>query len=171
VVACGKLLIQHLLPERETLERLTISLDNQLSDQFDAFIHARGYTNRSEAMRDLIREQLEASRLEKEGSGNCVATLSYIYNHHESGLATRVTSVQHDHHELTLSSMHVHMDHDNCLEVVILRGTIQSVKNFANLVIATRGVRHGNLHMVPVEIRQEQHSSTSIPHSHSNPLT
>ncbi|SFN31450.1 CopG family transcriptional regulator, nickel-responsive regulator [Nitrosospira briensis] len=153
------------------MERLTISLDNQLSDQFDAFIHARGYTNRSEAMRDLIREQLEASRLEKEESGHCVATLSYIYNHHESDLATRVTSVQHDHHELTLSSMHVHMDHDNCLEVVILRGTIKSVKDFANLVMATRGVRHGSLHMVPVEIRQEQHSTTSFPHSHSNPLT
>jgi CopG family nickel-responsive transcriptional regulator len=168
---CGKLLIQHLLPEREILERLTISLDNQLSDQFDAFIRARGYTNRSEAMRDLIREQLEVSRLEKEESGHCVATLSYIYNHHESDLATRVTSVQHDHHELTLSSMHVHMDHDNCLEVVILRGTIQGVKNFANLVMATRGVRHGKLHMVPVEIKQEQHSPTSVPHTHSNPLT
>lgn len=122
-------------------------------------------------MRDLIREQLEAARLEKEGEGYCVATLSYIYNHHESDLASRVTSVQHDHHDLTLSSMHVHMDHDNCLEVVILRGTIHGVKNFANLVMATRGVRHGKLHMVPVEIAQEQHSHASIPHTHSNPLT
>lgn len=153
------------------MERLTISLDNQLSDQFDEFIRARGYTNRSEAMRDLIREQLEASRLEKEGEGHCVATLSYIYNHHESDLASRVTSVQHDHHDLTLSSMHVHMDHDNCLEVVILRGATRSVKNFANLVMATRGVRHGKLHMVPVEIKQEQHSHASVPHTHSNPLT
>lgn len=153
------------------MERLTISLDNQLSEQFDEFIRARGYTNRSEAMRDLIREQLEASRLEKENAGYCVATLSYIYNHHESDLASRITSVQHDHHDLTLSSMHVHMDHDNCLEVVILRGTIQNVKNFSNLVTATRGVRHGKLHMVPVEIKQEQHSSTSVPHTHSNPLT
>ncbi|SEO41774.1 nickel-responsive transcriptional regulator NikR [Nitrosovibrio sp. Nv6] len=153
------------------MERLTISLDNQLSDQFDEFIRGRGYTNRSEAMRDLIREQLEASRLEKEGGGHCVATLSYIYNHHESDLASRVTSVQHDHHDLTLSSMHVHMDHDNCLEVVILRGATRSVKNFANLVMATRGVRHGKLHMVPVEIKQEQHSPASVPHTHSNPLT
>ena len=153
------------------MERLTISLDNQLSEQFDVFIHARGYTNRSEAMRDLIREQLESARLEKEGEGNCVATLSYIYNHHENDLATRIASVQHDHHDLILSSMHVHMDHDNCLEVVLLRGTIQSVKDFANLVMATRGVRHGKLHMVPVEIRQEQHSPASVPHSHSKPLT
>jgi CopG family transcriptional regulator, nickel-responsive regulator len=153
------------------MERLTISLDNQLSEQFEDFIHARGYTNRSEAMRDLIREKLEVERLEEWNDGHCVATLSYIYNHHESDLASRVTSVQHDHHDLTLSSMHVHMDHDNCLEVVILRGTIQGVKNFANLVMATRGVRHGKLHMVPVEITQAQHSSTTAPHTHSNPLT
>lgn len=153
------------------MERLTISLDNQLSEQFDDFIHARGYTNRSEAMRDLIREKLEAERIKEWNDGQCVATLSYIYNHHESDLASRVTSVQHDHHDLTLSSMHVHMDHDNCLEVVILRGTIQSVKKFANLVMATRGVRHGKLHMVPVQITQQQHSGSSSPHTHSNPLT
>ena len=153
------------------MERLTISLDNQLSEQFDVFIHARGYTNRSEAMRDLIREQLESARLEKGSKGNCVATLSYIYNHHENDLANRIASVQHDHHDLILSSMHVHMDHDNCLEVVILRGTIHTVKNFANHVTATRGVRHGKLHMVPVEITQQQHSHTSIPHTHSYPLT
>jgi CopG family nickel-responsive transcriptional regulator len=154
-----------------TMERLTISLDNQLCEQFDQFIHARGYTNRSEAMRDLIRDELESARLDKGSEGHCVATLSYIYNHHETDLASRVTAVQHDHHDLTLSSMHVHMDHDNCLEVVILRGDIQSVENFANTVMATRGVRHGKLHMVPVEIKHEQHSPASIPHTHSNPLT
>ncbi len=153
------------------MERLTISLDNQLSQQFDEFIRARGYTNRSEAMRDLIREHLEAARLEKRVGGYCVATLSYIYNHHESDLASRVTSVQHDHHDLTLSSMHVHLDHDNCLEIAILRGEIDEVEKFANLVIATRGVRNGKLHMIPVEIREEQHTHTSTPHTHSNPLT
>lgn len=153
------------------MERLTISLDNQLSKQFDDLMHARGYTNRSEAMRDLIREKLESERLKEWNEGHCVATLSYIYDHHESDLAGRITSAQHDHHDLTLSSMHVHMDHDNCLEVVILRGPIQRVASFANLVMATRGVRHGKLHMVPVEITQTQHSLASMSHTHSNPLT
>jgi CopG family nickel-responsive transcriptional regulator len=153
------------------MERLTISLDSQLCEQFDQFIHTRGYTNRSEAMRDLIREELETARLDKGSEGHCVATLSYIYNHHETDLASRVTAVQHDHHDLTLSSMHVHMDHDNCLEVVILHGDTRSVENFANKVMATRGVRHGKLHMVPVEIKHEHHSPTSVPHAHSNPLT
>lgn len=153
------------------MERLTISIEDQLAKQFDDFIRARGYSNRSEAIRDLIRERLENERLENWDEGHCIATLSYIYNHHESELASRITSVQHDHHDLTLSSMHVHMDHDNCLEVVILRGSIQSVRTFANLVMAARGVRHGKLHMVPVEITQQQHAASLVPHTHSNPIT
>ena len=153
------------------MERLTISIEDQLAKQFDDFIRARGYSNRSEAVRDLIRERLETERLEHWDEGHCVATLSYIYNHHESDLASRITSVQHEHHDLTLSSMHVHMDHDNCLEVVILRGSIQSVRTFANLVMAARGVRHGKLHMVPVEITQQQHATSPVPHTHSNPIT
>lgn len=153
------------------MERFTISLDNQLSKQFDDLMRIRGYTNRSEAIRDLIREKLETERLKEENDGYCIATLSYIYDHHASDLASRITAAQHDHHDLTLSSMHVHMDHDNCLEVVILRGTTQRVKSFADFVMATRGIRHGKLHMVPVEITQTQHSPTSTPHTHSNPLT
>ncbi|SFW13100.1 nickel-responsive transcriptional regulator NikR [Nitrosovibrio sp. Nv17] len=153
------------------MERFTISLDSQLSKQFDELMRARGYTNRSEAMRDLIREKLQGERLREWSKGHCIATLSYIYGHHESDLSGRITSAQHDHHDLTLSSMHVHMDHDNCLEVVILRGATQSVKSFANVVMATRGVRHGNLHMVPVEITESQHFPESVPHMHSNPLT
>ncbi len=153
------------------MERFTISLDNELSEQFDDLMRIRGYTNRSEAVRDLIRQQLEIEYLAKEKENHCIATLSYIYDHHQSDLGDRITGVQHDHHDITLSSMHVHLDHDNCLEVVILRGAAEQVTNFANRVIATRGVRHGKLYMVPVEISQEQHSPSSIPHTHSNPLT
>ena len=154
------------------MERLTISLDRELSEQFEEYLRARGYTNRSEAMRDLIREQLETSRLEKEDEGgHCIATLSYIYNHHEYDLARRITGAQHDHHDLTLSSMHVHMDHDNCLEIVVLRGPTRNVKRFSDHIMATRGIRHSKLHMVPVEISHEQHAPASAPHPHSNPLT
>jgi CopG family nickel-responsive transcriptional regulator len=154
-----------------TMERLTISLDDRLSKQFEAVMHKRGYFNRSEAIRDLIRDMVESVRLEEHVEGHCMATLSYIYNHHERELASSLTSTQHDHHNLTLSTMHVHMDHDNCLEVTILRGTIRDVTDFANLVTATPGVRHGKLHLLPVDIVQEQHSPGSEPHVHSNPLT
>ena len=153
------------------MERFTVSMDDQLFEQFDQIAHARGYVNRSEAVRDLIRDYLETARLQKDNKGYCIATLSYIYNHHERDLASHVTSVQHQHHDLTLSSMHVHMDHDNCLEVVILRGTIQDVRSFANQVIATNGVRHGKLHIVPIELSQELHSHSAVPHTHSSPLT
>ena len=152
------------------MERLTISLNDRLAEQFDAVMHKRGYFNRSEAMRDLIRDLLDTVRSEEHVEGHCIATLSYIYSHHESELASLLTAVQHDHHDLTLSTMHVHMDHDNCLEVTILSGTIKNVKNFANHIIATRGVRHGNLHLLPVETVQEQHSPDPVLHVHSTAL-
>ncbi len=153
------------------MERFTISMDDQLFKQFDKLAQARGYDNRSEAIRDLVREYLETARLQKSNQGYCIATLSYIYNHHERDLASQVTSAHHSHHDLTLSSMHVHMDHDNCLEVVILRGTIQDVRIFANQIIATNGVRHGKLHIVPIELAQEHHSHSTAAHTHSSPLT
>lgn len=153
------------------MERFTISMDDQLFKQFDEVAQARGYYNRSEAIRDLIREYLEASRLQKDNKGYCIATLTYIYNHHERDLAGQVTSAHHQHHDLTLSSMHVHLDHDNCLEVTILRGTVQDVRRFANQIIATNGVRHGKLHIVPIELSQETHAHSAVPHTHSSPLT
>lgn len=155
------------------MERFTISMDEQLFEQFDKLSHARGYDNRSEAIRDLVREYLETARMQKDNKGYCIATLSYIYNHHERDLASQVTSAHHHHHDLTLSSMHVHMDHENCLEVVILRGTIENVRRFANQIIATNGVRHGKLHIVPIELAQGNHNHThsSGLHIHSKPLT
>ena len=153
------------------MERFTISMDDQLFEQFDTVAQARGYVNRSDAIRDLVREYLENARIQKDYQGYCIATLSYIFNHHERDLASQVTSAHHHHHDLTLSSMHVHMDHDNCLEVVILRGTVQDVRQFANQVIATNGVRHGKLHIVPIELVQESHAHSSVPHTHGTPLT
>ena len=154
------------------MERFTISLENQLAQQFDALIAAHNYSNRSEAIRDLIRERLEGERLKSGGDdGYCIATLSYVYNHHESELTKRITSTHHAHHDLTMSSTHIHLDHDNCLEIVILRGLCAEVRQFANSVIAVRGVRHGNLQMIPIEHSEVAHSSTGQSHIHSHPCT
>lgn len=153
------------------MERYTMSLEEQLAVEFDEFIAQKGYSNRSEAMRDLIRDRIESERLKTWAEGHCVGTLSYVYNHHESELAGRVTSAQHDHHDITMSSMHVHLDHDNCLEVVILRGTIAVVRSFAESVIAERGVRHGKLHLVPVEMQESAHAPDGSRHIHSSPKT
>jgi len=153
------------------MERFTMSLEDKLANQFDEFIKDKGYSNRSEAMRDLIRDKLEEERLKKEQEGYCVATLSYVYNHHASELAAKITSAQHDHHDLTMSSMHVHLDHDNCLETVILRGQTKQVQAFAENVMAVRGVRHGSVHMIPVELTETAHGPEGNKHVHSHPHT
>jgi CopG family nickel-responsive transcriptional regulator len=91
-------------------------LDDPLADQFDQWARDHGYDNRSEAFRDLLRGRIEHERTESPGSGYCLATVSYIYNHHERQLASRLAAVQHAHHGLSLATQHVHLDHDNCLE-------------------------------------------------------
>lgn len=153
------------------MERFTMSLEDDLARQFDEYISQKGYSNRSEAMRDIIRERLEKVRLSENQNGWCVASLSYVYNHHESELATRVTSAHHHHHDLTQATLHVHLDHDNCLETVILKGPVEEVRSFSDSIKAVRGVRHGHLHMVPVEISETSHSPEGKIHTHSRPKT
>ena len=155
------------------MERITISLDEDIAHEFDALIARRGYGNRSEAMRDLLRAHLEAARQEAKSaaeSSHCVANLSYVYNHHERDLAERLTALQHDHHDLTVATMHAHLDHDNCLESVILRGSTATVRAFADALTAERGVRYGHLNLVSVEADHGRHGHGYLPrgkaHSH-----
>lgn len=142
------------------MERITISLDEALAREFDALIERRGYQNRSEAFRDLLREHLETARQSAAtgDAGQCVANLSYVYNHHARDLAERLTGLQHDHHDLTVATLHAHLDHDNCLESVILRGPTASVRAFADALTAERGVRHGQINVVSVDIASSAHS-------------
>lgn len=159
---------------RPAMERFTISLDADLAAAFDAFIRARGYGNRSEAVRDLLRERIGAQQLAADAAPYCIATLSYIYNHHERELAERLTALQHAHHDLGVATMHAHLDHDNCVETVILRGATAAVRAFAEALQAERGVRHGQLNLVPAEAdsggRGHRHAHPAEPgHLHSRP--
>lgn len=147
------------------MKRLTMSLDDDLADAFEALVRSRGYENRSEAFRDLLRQDLSNVRLRDRPDQPCVATLSYVYNHHQRQLAMRLTDLQHEHHELTVSTTHAHLDHDHCIETVILRGKTAEVRAFADSVIAQPGVSHGNLHLVPMA---ERHSHG---HAHLEPVT
>jgi CopG family nickel-responsive transcriptional regulator len=151
-------------------ERFTISLESALARQFDAYIRAKGYTNRSEAVRDFIRERLDDQQLASAQAGHCAATLSYVYNHHESELAARLTGAQHEHHDLILATQHVHLDHDHCLETAMLRGPVQAVQAFAEGIIASRGVRHGNLHIIAAKLTA-RHEHGSGEHRHLKPVT
>lgn len=140
------------------MERFTISLDRRLAREFDQLIRAKGYGNRSEAVRDMLRDKLERSRLESQEAPYCIATLSYVYNHHERELAERLTASQHNHHDLCVSTMHVHLDHDNCMETVILRGATAAVRAFADALTARPGVRHGMLNLVPADLSAGGHA-------------
>ncbi|MCL6580099.1 MAG: nickel-responsive transcriptional regulator NikR [Firmicutes bacterium] len=119
-------------------------MPGQLVAEFDRLIAEQGYRTRSEAIRDLIRERL-VQREWQAGEEAVVGTLTLIYDHHVSGLAQRLTEVQHDHVEEIISSLHVHLDHDNCLEVLVLRGRAAELVRVADYLLATRGVKHGKL--------------------------
>lgn len=153
------------------MERFTISLDESLASQFDQLISARGYKNRSEAVRDLIRGAIEGDRQRDAPAGYCVANLSYVYNHHERELAERLTGLQHDHHDLTVAAMHSHLDHDHCLESVILKGLTVEVRHFADALMAERGVRHGKLNVIALEAEHHHaHDEQGDAHVHYRPV-
>ncbi|WP_213770185.1 nickel-responsive transcriptional regulator NikR [Bradyrhizobium sp. dw_78] len=134
------------------MQRLTITIDDDLVASVDDFIAARGYANRSEAIRDLVRSGLQQSSLEVAEGRDCIATLSYVYDHEARELPKRLTQEFHDHHHLAQATLHVHIDHDSCLEVTVLKGRSAEVKAFADHVIAERGVRHGHVVFMPSDV-------------------
>lgn len=124
------------------IERIGISLEKELLAQFDALIRSKGYSNRSEAVRDLIRDRL----VEQEWSapkGEAVATVLLVYEHEGMDLSQRMTSLEHEEFHRIVASMHVHMDHDNCLEILVLRGPGREIQRLGERLISLRGVKQG----------------------------
>lgn len=150
------------------MERFTISLSDELAAEFDQWIAARGYSNRSEAVRDLLRKEIETKRLTQDQAIYSIATLSYVYNHHERNLAERLTGHQHDAHDLVVSSMHVHLDHDDCMETLFLKGLTQRIRSLAEKMSAETGVRHASLNLVSVKLAPVTHHHDHHGHSHSH---
>jgi CopG family nickel-responsive transcriptional regulator len=145
----------------KTMQRVTITIDDDLVAEIDAFMTGRGYANRSEAIRDLARSGLSQSSQEVAHDRNCVATLSYVYDHAARELPKRLTQDFHAHHGLAQATLHVHLDHDSCLEVTVLKGKSDEVKAFADRVIAERGVRHGHIAYMPADVG-------AYPHDHDH---
>ena len=146
------------------MQRLTITIDDDLVAEVDEFIAQRGYANRSEAFRDLVRSGLEHAGDHTIGNRQCIATLSYIYDHAARELPKRLTKDFHDHHDLAQTTLHVHIDHDSCLEIAVLRGRGAEVKAFAEHVIAERGVRHGHVVILPIEPSSAHHHAPGAKH-------
>lgn len=149
-----------------TLSRIGIAIDSALLKRFDRFIRSRGYTNRSEAFRDLIRDRLVQQRTAAPDA-TVVGTVTLIYDHHSHGISDKLTDVQHQHHELVVSTSHAHLDHGSCLEVLIVHGQSARVERFADLLIGLKGVQHGRLVMtVPThDIAAESVPPHDHPHS------
>jgi len=122
--------------------RFSISTDERLLERFDTLIAEKGYVNRSEAIRDLIRNSLVEDAL-ADPDAPAVGTVTLVYDHHFSDLSDRLTEHQHTHHESIVSTLHIHLDHHHCLEVVVLRGTAAEIQRLADSLIGTKGVKHG----------------------------
>src|ERR1700712_3345225 len=115
------------------LARIGVAIDSSLLTKFDELIAQRGYTNRSEAFRDLIRDELVQKSWDQP-EAEVVGTVTLVYDHHVRMLSEKLTEMQHDHHKNILSTLHVHLDHDNCLEVLIVKGKAKSVQKIADLL-------------------------------------
>src|SRR5579871_774780 len=126
------------------LSRIGVAIDSDLLDKFDRLISQRGYTNRSEAFRDLIRDELVERTWESPDS-QVVGTITLVYDHHVRLLNEKLTGIQHDFHRSILSTLHVHLDHDNSLEVLVVKGKSADVRKVADVLISTKGVKHGKL--------------------------
>ena len=126
------------------LSRVGVAIDSDLLSKFDELIEKRGYTIRSEAFRDLIRDEL-IEKTSESPDASVVGTVTLVYDHHVRMLNEKLTDLQHDHHRSILSTLHVHLDHDNCLEVIVVRGKSGAVRKIADALISTKGVKHGRL--------------------------
>lgn len=137
------------------LSRIGVAIESDLLAEFDGLIARRGYPSRSEAFRDLIRDALVE---ESAASGNTavVGTITLVYDHHVRQLGERMTSLQHDFHHSVLSTLHVHLDHDHCLEVIVVRGKAAEVKRMADALTSMKGVKHGRLTITAGGRRQEK---------------
>ncbi|SDN51852.1 CopG family transcriptional regulator, nickel-responsive regulator [Desulfonauticus submarinus] len=126
--------------------RFGVSLDSDLLKKFDKLCEEKSYQTRSEAIRDLIRNALVQKEWE-DPDKEIVGILSMVYDHHQSDLSQKLTEIQHDALDVIITSLHIHLDHHNCLEVLILRGTGYKIKETAEKLISTKGVKHGHLSM------------------------
>ncbi|MGD1061710.1 MAG: nickel-responsive transcriptional regulator NikR [Terracidiphilus sp.] len=150
------------------LSRIGIALDSDLLKRFDRSIEKSGYTNRSEAFRDLIRDRLVRERTAAPGA-TVVGTVTLIFDHHASGITEKLTEVQHEHHDLVVSTSHAHLDHDSCLEVLIVHGKAERVQHFGDILIGLKGVQHGRLVMTVPSLDAEHEHEHGHTHTHEHP--
>jgi CopG family nickel-responsive transcriptional regulator len=131
------------------LERIGISLDKNLLSRFDALITRQGYQSRSEAVRDLVRQQLSQERL-SDPKSEAVAAVFLVYDHHAANLSEKLIALQHSHLLHAISSLHVHLDEHDCLEIIVLRGQVGEINKVGENILSMKGVKLGRINLVAV---------------------
>lgn len=127
------------------LIRFGVSIDGNLLESFDRLVETRGYSTRSEALRDLIREALVTEKIESQSDTRALGTLTIVYDHHAKDLVQEMGDIQHDYHQLVLSVMHLHVSHDDCMEVIALNGIVADIVELSNRILSLKGIKHGKL--------------------------
>lgn len=153
------------------ISRFGVSAEDDLLESFDRLIASRGYTNRSEAIRDLMRDALVKARLETAGENEQVlGSVTLVYDHHAKDLSDRMADLQHEHFDSVVSVLHVHVSHDDCMEVIVLRGTVRTIRSLASSLLSLKGVKHGELFItVPAaKIAGGNEKSNGQFHSHKH---
>lgn len=134
------------------MQRISISIDDDLFERFDSYCSNKGYTNRSEGIRDAIRQLLAAEQTVGEDDDRpCVGCAIYVYDHEERELSSRLVKAQHHHHHIPAATLHLHLDPANCLEATVLRGSVKEVRDMGNRITSQTGVKHGLLHIIPTD--------------------
>lgn len=155
------------------ISRFGVSVEEQLLQSFDELIGGQGYENRSEALRDLMRDALVKSRLDtSHENAEVLGSLTLVYDHHAIELNDKMKELQHDHHDLVVSVLHVHVSHDDCMEVIVLRGSVREIRSLSDGLLSLKGVKHGRL-FVTLAARQmigNKVSANGHKHEHSQTL-
>jgi CopG family transcriptional regulator, nickel-responsive regulator len=151
------------------MQRVTMTIDDELMDEVDRYMEAGGHQNRSEAVRDLVRAGLLKQPKAEDDARNCVAALVYVYDHETRQLSKKLVHDHHTHAGMSIATLHVHLDEVSCLEVSLLKGRKSEVEHFASHLIGERGVRYGQLVVVPAEAEgvAQPHSHNDVSHKHS----
>jgi CopG family transcriptional regulator, nickel-responsive regulator len=139
------------------MQRITITIDDELAYEIDKLAQARGYQNRSETVRDLVRAGILETQHQSNRAAECMASVVYVYDQETRELPKRLARAYQEHHDLSVATVRIALDHDTSMEVAVLKGKVAEVERLAQRIIAERGVRHGRLNIIPAEIESARH--------------
>jgi len=151
------------------MQRITITIDDELADEIDKLVRQHGYQNRSEALRDLVRAGMVETQHHAYKAAECLAGVIYVYDQRQREMPKRLANAYQQHHDLAVATVRIALDHNTCMDVAVLKGRTADVKSLAEQIIAERGVRHGRVIIIPAQIETVRHGhGRRQPHTHQH---